>query len=432
MEVLQLDMSGRPQAWISAKEAAVIYASDASPGRSGELVSRAPGGVQRRTGIAVADRGASDRRGQGSVPSRAWRRRRLANPKLFARDRGICATAPALPLEDLTASTSCRPRAAATHLDELHHRVPACNGHKGNRLPEEARMSLTYLPVRAEPARGHDPARPAHPRRPDGAPARQRAAQQPAARLGSAKGPEPLPASQFFAPAVPLGGVRFAWRSTGADGLRCWRTPGEEHEVRPERPGPFSLAGCATPYNADVVHPYEAQRISTIWDATVLSVRPVTIGGHQTGAGAAVGAVTGSVVAANAASYKNSGWAGLVGFVVGGLVGNAVEQSATTQNGVELLLQMRNGERRSIVQANGNEGWMVGEPVVLVTTAGRTRVTRAPQGPGQRAAGLPRARGGAAAGAGVSAVRAGAAAQLGRLSAAPARGPGRASRPECA
>ena len=28
MEVLQLDMSGRPQAWISAKEAAVIYASD--------------------------------------------------------------------------------------------------------------------------------------------------------------------------------------------------------------------------------------------------------------------------------------------------------------------------------------------------------------------------------------------------------------------
>jgi outer membrane lipoprotein SlyB len=145
----------------------------------------------------------------------------------------------------------------------------------------------------------------------------------------------------------------------------------------------FSLAGCATPYNADVVHPYEAQRISTIWDATVLSVRPVTIGGHQTGAGAAVGAVTGSVIAANAASYHNSGWAGLIGFVAGGLLGGAVEQSATTQNGVELLLQMRNGERRSIVQANGNEAWMVGEPVVLVTTAGRTRVTRAPQGPAQ-------------------------------------------------
>jgi outer membrane lipoprotein SlyB len=143
-----------------------------------------------------------------------------------------------------------------------------------------------------------------------------------------------------------------------------------------------SLAGCAVP-GPDVVHPYEAQRLSTIGDATVLSVRPVTIDGYQTGVGAGVGAVTGSVVAANAASYKNSGWAGLLGFVVGGVVGNAMERSATTQNGVELLLQMRNGERRSIVQPNGNEGWVVGEQVVLVTTAGRTRVTRAAQAQAQ-------------------------------------------------
>lgn len=143
-----------------------------------------------------------------------------------------------------------------------------------------------------------------------------------------------------------------------------------------------SLAGCAVP-GPDVVHPYEAQRISTIWDATVLSVRPVTIDGYQTGVGAGVGAVTGGVIAANTASYRNSGWAGLLGFVVGGVVGNAVERSATTQNGVELLLQMRNGERRSIVQPNGNEGWLVGEAVVLVTTGGRTRVTRAPQGQAQ-------------------------------------------------
>ena len=139
-----------------------------------------------------------------------------------------------------------------------------------------------------------------------------------------------------------------------------------------------SLAGCAT-HSPDVIHPYEAQRMAYLSDATVLSVRPVTIDGYQTGAGAGVGAVAGGIAAANAASYRNSGWAGLLGFVVGGVVGNAVERSATQQNAVELLLQMRNGERRSIVQANGNEGWAVGEPVVLVTTGGRTRVTRAPQ-----------------------------------------------------
>ena len=149
-----------------------------------------------------------------------------------------------------------------------------------------------------------------------------------------------------------------------------------------------SLAGCAT-YNPDVYHPYEAQRMSYLSDATVLSVRPVTIDGYQTGAGAGVGAIVGSVAAANAASYHNAGWAGLLGFVVGGVVGNAMERGATTQNGVELLLQMRNGERRSIVQADGNEGWAVGEPVVLVTTAGRTRVTRAAPVPAQPAQGYP-------------------------------------------
>ena len=105
----------------------------------------------------------------------------------------------------------------------------------------------------------------------------------------------------------------------------------------------------------------------------------MTIDGCQSGLGAGVGAMAGGVAAANAASYQYAWAAGLLGAVLGGVIGNAMERSATTQNGVELLLQMRNGERRSIVQANGNEGWMVGEPVVLVTTGGRTRVTRAPQ-----------------------------------------------------
>ena len=139
-----------------------------------------------------------------------------------------------------------------------------------------------------------------------------------------------------------------------------------------------ALAGCAT-HSPDVIHPYEAQRMAHLADATILSVRPVTIDGYQTGAGAGIGAIAGGVAAANAASYHNAGWAGFLGAIAGGLLGNAVERSATTQNAVELLLQMRNGERRSIVQAVGNEMWMVGEPVVLVTTGGRTRVTRAPQ-----------------------------------------------------
>jgi len=149
VDVLQLDVSGRPQAWISSREAAVLYASDGVAWTLGNAFHVMRGGVQRTTGLQsrielhpiVAVRGA--------VPSRAWRQApALTNGKLFARDRGFCAY--------------CGGRFA---FDELtrEHIVPvsrggsdtwmncitacrACNGRKGNRLPEEARMVLLYLP----------------------------------------------------------------------------------------------------------------------------------------------------------------------------------------------------------------------------------------------------------------------------------------------
>jgi len=149
MEVLQLDVCGRPQDWISAKEAATLYACDAIAWTLGDAFHVLRGGIQRSTGrqsrievhpiIAV----------RGAVPSRAWRLApSLSNPKLFLRDRHVCAYC-----------------AGHFHFDDLtrEHIVPvsrgghdtwmncitacrACNGRKGNRLPEEAHMTLMYLP----------------------------------------------------------------------------------------------------------------------------------------------------------------------------------------------------------------------------------------------------------------------------------------------
>jgi len=149
MDVLQLDVSGRPQAWITAREAAVLYASDGVAWTLGDTFQVLRGGIQRCSGkqsrievhpiIAV----------RGSVPSRAWRQApALSNPKLFARDRDVCAYC-----------------GGHFHFDELtrEHIVPvsrggldswmncitacrSCNGRKGSRLPEEARMALLFLP----------------------------------------------------------------------------------------------------------------------------------------------------------------------------------------------------------------------------------------------------------------------------------------------
>ena len=149
MDVLQLDVSGRPQAWISTKEAAVLYATDGVAWTLGDAVYVLRGGTQRRTGLQSLIAVHAILAVRGAVPTKAWRQApALSNPKLFARDRHLCAY--------------CGLRFHADHLTR-EHIVPTsrgggdswmncitacrpCNGRKGNRSPEEARMSLLYLP----------------------------------------------------------------------------------------------------------------------------------------------------------------------------------------------------------------------------------------------------------------------------------------------
>jgi outer membrane lipoprotein SlyB len=140
-----------------------------------------------------------------------------------------------------------------------------------------------------------------------------------------------------------------------------------------------ALAACTTT-SPDVVHRGDAQRLANVQDATVLSVRNVIVEGSQTGAGAATGAVIGGVAGSTRSSGKEQAVIGVVGAVAGAVIGNAVERSATREDAVEILLQLRNGDRRAIVQAKAGETFAPGDPVVLVTTGGKTRVTRAPAG----------------------------------------------------
>ncbi len=134
---------------MSVREAAVLYAINAVAWTLGDPFRVLRGGVQRHSGLQsrielhpiVAVRGA--------VPSRAWRQvPTLSNPKLFARDRQLCAYC-----------------GRHFHVDNLtrEHIVPTsrggqdtwmncitacrtCNGRKGNRLPEESGMNPLYVP----------------------------------------------------------------------------------------------------------------------------------------------------------------------------------------------------------------------------------------------------------------------------------------------
>jgi outer membrane lipoprotein SlyB len=153
-----------------------------------------------------------------------------------------------------------------------------------------------------------------------------------------------------------------------------------------------SLAACSTT-SPDVVQRGDAQRLSQVQDATVLTVRPVVVDGSQSGIGGASGAVIGGVAGSSVGGHRESIAVGVIGAVAGAVVGNAIERAGTREDAFEILVQLRNGERRAIVQAKGAETFNPGDAVILVTTGGKTRVTRAPgvapTGGSQQPAGTP-------------------------------------------
>jgi outer membrane lipoprotein SlyB len=149
---------------------------------------------------------------------------------------------------------------------------------------------------------------------------------------------------------------------------------------------PFSLAstalllalGACTTTNPDVVSRDDAQRLSTVIDAVVLTTRPVVVDGTQSGVGGAAGGIVGGIAGSGVGGQRESAAVAVIGAVVGGVIGNAAERAATREEAVEILLQLKNGDRRSVVQAKAAETFETGDAVIIVTTGSKVRVTKAP------------------------------------------------------
>jgi len=136
-----------------------------------------------------------------------------------------------------------------------------------------------------------------------------------------------------------------------------------------------ALAACSTT-SPDVIQRGDAQRLSQVQDAVVLNVRPVVVDGSQSGIGGAAGAVAGGVAGSSVGGNREQIVVGVLGAVAGAVIGNAAERFGTREQAYEIMVQLRNGERRAIVQAQGTENFQPGDQVVLVSTGGTTRVTR--------------------------------------------------------
>ena len=141
----------------------------------------------------------------------------------------------------------------------------------------------------------------------------------------------------------------------------------------------LALAGCATS-SPDVISRNDAQRMSTVVDATVLTVRNVTVDGTQNGTGAVAGGVVGAIAGSSVGGRRESAVVGVLGAVAGAVIGNTVERATTREESLEIMVQLRNGDRRAIVQGKGTETFAPGDAVIIVTTGSKVRVSRAPAG----------------------------------------------------
>lgn len=140
-----------------------------------------------------------------------------------------------------------------------------------------------------------------------------------------------------------------------------------------------TLGACASS-SPDVIQRGDTQRMAVVEDAVVLSVRTVVVDGSQSGIGATVGGVVGAIGGYSASGVPREAQVlGVLVGVAGAAAGNVIERMSTREDAVEILLQLKGGERRAIVQAKGAEVLAPGDAAILVTSGGKVRVTKAPK-----------------------------------------------------
>lgn len=150
--VLQLDIQGTPQAWISLEQAAHHYATGCVAWQDGDgPLATLRGGWNVAAGRQsvlevhpiIALRGASKKNLFDIVPT-------VTKAKLLRRDRFTCAYCAEIYDDDQLQCEHVLPesRGGAWCWMNLVSACGACNARKAARTPEEAGMPLVYLPYR--------------------------------------------------------------------------------------------------------------------------------------------------------------------------------------------------------------------------------------------------------------------------------------------
>lgn len=137
----------------------------------------------------------------------------------------------------------------------------------------------------------------------------------------------------------------------------------------------FLLVGCMTESKSGKVYTRDQALTSqSVYYGTLLRVEPVTIEGTQTGAGTLAGGAMGGALGSAVGSGSGRLISTVGGAIVGGIAGSAIEKGVTTGQGVELEVELDNGELLVVVQEN-DAVYKIGDRVrILRDSKGTTRV----------------------------------------------------------
>jgi len=151
--ILQVDITGTPQHWLSPKEAANLVCTDDVAWTYGSTAAVLHGGfsraLQKQSRLEIpailGTRGQSRVNVQDAIPPLT-----SSNRKLFERDRYTCAYCgmQGMPHELNREHIQPVSRGGANTWMNVVTACRSCNGHKGNRTLEEAGISLLYVPYK--------------------------------------------------------------------------------------------------------------------------------------------------------------------------------------------------------------------------------------------------------------------------------------------
>ena len=130
------------------------------------------------------------------------------------------------------------------------------------------------------------------------------------------------------------------------------------------------LAACSSnaPVTTNKAGTVSKEQVVTVKQATVTSVKKVAVLGKRYNAGRTVGSITGSILGSSGTIAGS-----ILGSMIGGAVGSEADKAVSKKPGLEITLQLDNGEKVVVTQL-AETSFKAGDKVKLIMQDNKAQV----------------------------------------------------------